>query len=152
MQRGFAALSIERQERGAHDEMPQLVHHDEQELLCLWEGWHWNDNKGRWLELDLCAKAKREEVEHTHRHNMYETVPRETRYATHEDPSRQDGRRLTKGKQGSPTCARGKTHASPEAGNRKGMLWQSSTCVGCTSTLHRERERSSCRQRITSGR
>ena len=26
----------------AHDEMGYLVHHDEQELLSLWEGWHWD--------------------------------------------------------------------------------------------------------------
>ena len=30
-------------------EMGKLMHHDEKELLSLWEGWHWDDNKGRWL-------------------------------------------------------------------------------------------------------
>ena len=43
----------------AHDEMGYLVHHDEQELLSLWEGWHWDDNKGGWLDPELCAKAWR---------------------------------------------------------------------------------------------
>ena len=46
------------------DEMGKLMHHDEQELLSLWEGWHWDDNKGGWLDPELCAKARREEVEY----------------------------------------------------------------------------------------
>ena len=29
------------------DEMENLMHHDEQELLSMWEGWHWDDNKGK---------------------------------------------------------------------------------------------------------
>ena len=28
------------------NEMGRLMHHDEQELLIVWEGWHWDDNKG----------------------------------------------------------------------------------------------------------
>ena len=39
------------------NEMGKLTHHDEQELLSLWEGWHWDDKKGGWLDLELCAKA-----------------------------------------------------------------------------------------------
>ena len=39
--------------------MGGLVHHDGQELLSMWEGWHWDDNKGQWLDLELCAKARR---------------------------------------------------------------------------------------------
>ena len=55
----------------------KLMRHDEQELLRLW---HWDDNKGGWLDLELCAKARREEVEReSGRHQ-----------------SRQDGRRLTR--------------------------------------------------------
>ena len=27
-------------------EMGELMHRDEQELLSVWEGWHWDDNKG----------------------------------------------------------------------------------------------------------
>ena len=41
----------------------ELTHHDEQELLSVWEGWHWDDNKGGWLDPELCARARREEVE-----------------------------------------------------------------------------------------
>ena len=52
------------------------MHHDEQELLSIWEGWH-RDDKGGWLDPELCAKARREEVEHIRRHKMYTRVPRE---------------------------------------------------------------------------
>ena len=51
------------------------MYHDEQELLSLWEGWNWDDNKGRRLDPELCAKARREEVEYI-RHKMYTRVPR----------------------------------------------------------------------------
>ena len=43
-----------------------------------WEGWHWDDNKGGWLDPELCAKARREEVEYIRRHKMYKRVSRET--------------------------------------------------------------------------
>ena len=36
-------------------EMEKLMHHDEQEL-SVWEGCHWDD-KGGWLDPELCAKA-----------------------------------------------------------------------------------------------
>ena len=71
MQRGFAVLPMRTtgtRERAPRDEMVQLVHHDEQGLLSLWEGWHWDDNKGGWLDPELCAKAGREEVEYIRRH------------------------------------------------------------------------------------
>ena len=58
-------------------EMGKLMHQDEQELLSVWEGWHWDDNKGGWLDPELCAKAIREEVEYIRRHKMYVRVPRE---------------------------------------------------------------------------
>ena len=38
-------------------EMGKLMHQDEQELLSVWKGWHWDDNKGGWLDPELCAKA-----------------------------------------------------------------------------------------------
>ena len=41
-------------------EMEKLMHQDEQELLSAWEGWHWDDNKGGWLDPELCATARRE--------------------------------------------------------------------------------------------
>ena len=34
--------------------------------------WDKDDNKGGWLDPELCAKARREEVEYFRRHNMYE--------------------------------------------------------------------------------
>ena len=52
------------------------MHHDEQELL-LWEGWHSDDNKGGWLDPELCAEARREEVEHIRRQKLYTRVTRE---------------------------------------------------------------------------
>ena len=39
------------------NEMGRLMHHDEQELLSLWEGWHWDVNRGGWLDPELCAQA-----------------------------------------------------------------------------------------------
>ena len=59
------------------NEMKKLTHHDEKELLSVWEGWHWDDNTGGWLDPELCAKAKREEVEYIRRHTMYTRVSRE---------------------------------------------------------------------------
>ena len=60
------------------DKMYKLMHHDEQELLSLREGWRWDDIKGGWLELKLCAKGRRKELEYFRRHKMYTRVPRET--------------------------------------------------------------------------
>ena len=50
-------------------EMVKLMHHDEQELPTVWEGWHWDDNNGGWLDPELCAKVRREEVECMRRHS-----------------------------------------------------------------------------------
>ena len=77
-------------------EMVKLMHQDEQELLSVWEGWNWDDNKGGWLDPELCAKARREEVEYIRRHKMYvrvfiELCSRETGEA----PSRRSGWRPT---------------------------------------------------------
>ena len=58
-------------------EMVKLMHHEEQELLSLWEGWHWDDNKGGCLDPGMCAKATREDVEYSRRNKMYTRVPRE---------------------------------------------------------------------------
>ena len=60
-----------------HDEMGRLVYHDEQELLSVCEGWHWDDNKGGWLDPEMCAKARREKVEYIRRHKMYTRVSRD---------------------------------------------------------------------------
>ena len=32
--------------RHLQSEIGKLMHNDEQELLSVWEGWHWDDNKG----------------------------------------------------------------------------------------------------------
>ena len=53
------------------------MHHDEQELLSVWEGWQWDDNRGGWLDPELCAKARRNEVEYIRRHKMCTRVSRE---------------------------------------------------------------------------
>ena len=76
-------------------EMVKLMHQDEQELLSAWEGWHWDDNKGGWLDPELCAKARREEKEYIRRHKMYARGPREVCW-----------RKPTKDSQGSLMCAR----------------------------------------------
>ena len=55
----------------------KLMHHDEQALLNLWQGWHWDDTTGGWLDPELCAKARREEVKYIRPHKMYTRVPRE---------------------------------------------------------------------------
>ena len=55
------------------------MHHDEQELLSMWEGWHWDDNKCGWLDPELCAKARREEVEHIRHHKRYTRECKERR-------------------------------------------------------------------------
>ena len=36
--------------------MGKLLHHNEQELLSACEGRHWDDNKGGWLDPELCAR------------------------------------------------------------------------------------------------
>ena len=59
------------------NEMGKLMHHDEQEMLSIWEGWHWDDGKGGWHDPELCAKARGEEVEYIRRHKMYTRVSRE---------------------------------------------------------------------------
>ena len=59
------------------NDMGRLMHHDEQELLSVREGWHWDDNKGGWLDPELCAKARQEEVEYNRRHKMNTRVSRE---------------------------------------------------------------------------
>ena len=70
------------------NEMGRLMHHDEQELLSVWEGCHWDDNNGGWLDQELCAQARREE-EYIRRHKMYKRVSRETSLrdgkGTHQD-------------------------------------------------------------------
>ena len=58
-----------------HIKMKKLMHHDEQELLSLWEGRHWDDIKAGLLDPELCAKARREDVVYIRRHEMRTRVP-----------------------------------------------------------------------------
>ena len=83
--------------------MGKLMHRDEQELLSVWEGWHWDDNKGGW-----CAKSRREDVEYIRQHIMYVRVPRGGVLTRNWKSDHQDrvGRRPTKDSQESLMCAR----------------------------------------------
>ena len=81
--------------KGTHHlqyEMGKFMRHDEQAVFSLWHGVHWDGTKGGWLDPELCAKARRDEVEYILRHMMY---------------TRQDGWRLPRDSRGSPMCARG---------------------------------------------
>ena len=96
-------------------EMGKLMHQDEQELLSVWEGWHW------WLDPELCAKARREEVEYIRRHKMYVRVPREVCLReTGKAPIKTGWAETDKGQPGKPNvrarwvAKEYKTHARPE--------------------------------------
>ena len=83
--------------------MVKLMHPDEQELLSLWEGWHWDDNKGWWLDLELCANARREEVKYIRRHKMYTRVSKEVCLReTWKAPTKTGWAETDKGQQGKP--------------------------------------------------
>ena len=63
MLRGYTGLFTNDKNKGlshVQGDMVRLMHHDEQELLSVWEK---DDNNGGWLDPELCAKARREEVE-----------------------------------------------------------------------------------------
>ena len=105
------------------NEMGRLMHHDEQELLSVWKVWHWDDNNGGWLDPELCAKPRREEVEYTRRHKMY------TRVSWEVCLSRQDGRTLTRGSQESPMCVRNRSrrsirHTRDQSCTRRRRRWR----------------------------
>ena len=97
------------------------MHQEEQELLSVWEGWHWHDNKGRWLDSELCARQGERKWSTSVATRCTQESPEKCAYARQEGhPSRQDRQRLTRDNQGSPTSARGgsrrntKTHARPQ--------------------------------------
>ena len=82
---------------------------------------HWDDNKGGWLDIDLCAKARREEVEYIRRHKMYTRVSRETcQKETGKAPIKTGEAETDKGQPGKPNvrarwvAKEYKTHARPE--------------------------------------
>ena len=90
------------------NEMENLMHHDEQELLNVWEGWHWDDNKGGWLDPELCARARRGVVEYIRRHKMHTQVSKQTCLReTGRAPIKTGWAETDKDNPGSPTCARG---------------------------------------------
>ena len=60
-------------EKGA--ELNSLMH---EEIMSLWTNHHWDDAKGGWLDPDLCAKGRAEEMEYIKKHQVYTRVPRTT--------------------------------------------------------------------------
>ena len=85
------------------NEMERLMHHDEQELLSVLEGWHWDDKGGQ-----SCApKRDKKKWSTFFDTRCTQASPRKCAYARPEGhPSRQDGRRLSRGSQESTQCAR----------------------------------------------
>ena len=103
------------------NEMGRLMHHVEQELLSVWEGWHWDDDNCGWLDPELCAKARQEEVEYIRRHKMYTRVSREVCLReTGRAPIKTGWAETDKGQPGKPNVRvrwvanEYKTHARPE--------------------------------------
>ena len=103
------------------NEMGRLMHHDKQELPSVREGWRWDDNKGGWLDLEQCVKARREEVEYIPRHKMYSRVSREVclretgrapiKTGCAETDKGQPGKADVRARRVAKEC---KTHARPE--------------------------------------
>ena len=58
-------------------EIGRLMHHDEQELHSVCGKDVILMTKSGWLDPELCAQARREEVEYIRRHKMHTRVPRE---------------------------------------------------------------------------
>ena len=103
------------------NEMGNLIHHGDQELLSVWEGWHWDGNKGGWLDPELCARTRREVVEYIRRHKMHTRVSRETCLReTGRAPIKTRRAETDKGQPGKPNvrarwvAKEYKTHAKPE--------------------------------------
>ena len=79
------------------------------------------DNKGGWLDPELCAKAGHEEVAYIRRHKMYVRVPREVcLHETGKAPIKTGWAETDKGQPGKPNvrarwvAKEYKTHARPE--------------------------------------
>ena len=117
----------------------------------------WDDKKGGWLDAELCAKERGEEVEYIRRHKMYtrvtrEVCPRETGRA----PIKTGWAETDKGQPGEPrvrarwVAKEYKTHARPElyastppSEVLKVVLSEIATGGGPTSSLRHEEEYSS---------
>ena len=112
------------------NEIWKLVHHDEHELLSVWEGWHWDDNKGGWLNPEMCAKARREEVEYIRRHKMYTSAPREVcPRETAKAPVKTGWAETDKGQPGKPNVGErwgrgGKKHTRGQSCTRRRSRWR----------------------------
>ena len=174
MRRGYAELFTKITSTSlVQDEMWKLMRRDEQELLSLWEGWLWDDNKGGWLDRELCAKARREEVEHTSSpQDVHESpqrgVPTRDGQGTHQDRTGGDRQGATRevqrarevrreGVQDALEARAARTNAATRGaescvGDRHAHAWRKGCGPeGRTSTLQHEGECSSnCRQKITS--
>ena len=81
-------------------------------LLSVWEGWHWDDNKGGWLDPELSAKERK---------CTQRSSGKLANVRLEGHPSRQDGRAGTDRRQsGNPTvrakwvAKKYKTHARPQ--------------------------------------
>ena len=138
--------------------MGKLMHQDEQELLSAWDGWH-GDDKGGWHDPELCAKARREEVEYI-RKDVHERVPREASLReTGKAPIKTGWAQTDNGQPGKPNvrarwvAKEYKTHARPELYASTPPLkalnvvlseiWHWSTCGGRILTL--QHDESLCR-------
>ena len=91
------------------------MHYDEQELLSTWEGWNWDDNIGGWLDPELCARERREEVEFFRRHKTYTRVSKEVCLRDKTGWAETDKEQLRKPNVRARWVAKEyKTHARPE--------------------------------------
>ena len=61
-----------------HSEMGNLMHHDEQELLSVWEGWHWKTKVGGLIRSCALKPGERKKEYIRRRHRMYTRVSRGT--------------------------------------------------------------------------
>ena len=123
------------------------MRHDAQELLSVWEVWHWDVNKGGWLDLELCAKAKQEEVEDIRRHKMHTRDPRETCLrGTEKAPIKTGWARGNFRNMRLEATVRRAESCTVRGCHVEEKLWRRSTCEGRLSTLHHSL---TCRQKIT---
>ena len=89
------------------DEMGRLMHHDEQELLSVGDGTGMTTKAGG-LILTCAPRQDVKKWSTSVATKCTQGSPEKPAYVRRERrPSRHDGRRLTRGNQGSPTCARG---------------------------------------------
>ena len=90
------------------DEMRKLMHHDEQDLLSLWEGCHWDDIKKAGGLIQNCAPKRtcRRGV-HSSPQDVHESLQRGVLTRDGEAPILTGWAETDKENQRSPMCARG---------------------------------------------